>query len=590
MDIDWPELIAKAIDEEFSVKTILNVTFVKAHGLKPSLKVRCACSLAGRPHTQRRTEVADSGKPIWNDSCMIDGCVVGDFLELSLWSESPAELLGAAKLHYSEFHPHGCQRDVQLEAPSVKQAPTLTVKVEVLPVPVSTPPEQRAFVTFHGADGLRGEGPMKGLWCLCEILGKPDSRVQTRICSASASPQWNELHELDDYAAGDDLRLSVTCNQSSLLGSVVVPNSSFHGRGFAGTVELVRGEAKVGLLGISVDIGGPSPDPNRRIGGPEDRYSLAATMSMDYPTMHPDDETASAVTRRGSIEYGASAVRTEHDVQPESRQPVPFQLRSLDTNHVHRLYAFTAIGRSRTALDPKYDLVLRSPGINDVSRVHAVIKAWQGADARSWFARIYDDKNDRGHYYDEEGCRALVGGGTFVDGQPVETSSGVDITSGTVLRFGVNELWVLESAPLHQRLRTAELAWRQAQAAEDPETIRELLVPSYSCDAALKRCQDWLSIVRVVLESLQEPDEAPCADCIEVKDECGRPVSRHLASTLEQQEAYDVQKILQDVHMGTTLKLRLSSDPCLLAPVLGQFERVKADMAETHRSRQQFLV
>lgn len=74
--------------------------------------------------------------------------------------------------------------------------------------------------------------------------------------------------------------------------------------------------------------------------------------------------------------------------------------------------------------------------------------------------------------------------------------------------------------------------------------------------------------MRVALEWLNEPDEPPCVDCIEVTDELRRTASVHTVSVFEEQQTYNVQTILRDVRLGTTLRLRLCSDPFLLAPVL----------------------
>jgi len=150
---------------------------------------------------------------------------------------------------------------------------------------------------------------------------------------------------------------------------------------------------------------------------------------------------------------------------------------------------------------------------------------------------------------------------------------------------------VLDNAPLHQRSRAAQIAARHVElnANTNPSFVRDLKVPSFSCDAALHRCQDWISIVRVVLEACNEPDEPPCVDCIEVSDEAGRLTSRHEAQTVEEQQAYPVERILCDVRLGTTIRLHLSSDPLLLAPVLQQLADIKQKVDALYRSRAMVL-
>lgn len=611
--------IANAIDEKYSVRTMLNVSLVRGKGLPSAEKGKpspcCTCQLEGRPYTRLKSEVIkNTMSPVWNHTGMIDGCVNGDTLEFAVFNardETLDDCLGRAVLAHSQFHPDGFSGEIPLTSTKGKLLSKLEVTVEVLPVPVTAPKELRAFISFISAEELAGNDLYP--YCICEIPGKPDSKVRSKICDLGSNPVWNELHEIEDYAAGDQLQFTV-CSQKDaaqreeFLGAVVFPSSAFHGCGFAGKAHLA-GEDAAGAITVCIDIGGVSRDPNRQL-EPDDYLPDTIRLDKTHTGILPleDGRVSSSQSKRMPRRVNASepglkvspitptgaaqrhsVASSVADIGRNDRQPAPFQLRSLDTDRVHRLCAYTMIGRSKTQLDPDYDLILDSPGICDVSRVHAVIRAWQGADARAWSARVFDEKTGRGFVYDEEGYRQLVGGGTSVDGEPVDSTDGTEIGPGSVLRFGVNELWVVETAPLHQRLRSAEMACRQAQDAEDPESIRELTVPSFSCDSALHRCGDWISIVQVVLEACNEPDEAPCADCIEVKDESGRPVSRHLAMTLEQQEAYDVKRILQDVRLGTTVRLRLSSDPLLLAPVLGHVEQVKSNVEELYRSRAHVL-
>lgn len=167
-----------------------------------------------------------------------------------------------------------------------------------------------------------------------------------------------------------------------------------------------------------------------------------------------------------------------------------------------------------------------------------------------------------------------AGSGTSVDGDPVDKDIGAPVQPGSVIRFGKNELWVVECSALYSKSERAGAAQNRAVLLEedDPALMRELHIPSIACHDALQSCKDWISIVRVVLEWLGEPDEPPCVDCIEVTDELRRTASIHQVSVFEEQQAFDVKKILCDVRLGTTLKMRLSSDPYLLAPVLSYMD------------------
>jgi hypothetical protein len=128
----------------------------------------------------------------------------------------------------------------------------------------------------------------------------------------------------------------------------------------------------------------------------------------------------------------------------------------------------------------------------------------------------------------------------------------------------------VECAALYSKSERASAAQNRALVlAEDaPAVMRELHIATIACHDAMQGCKDWISIVRVALEWLNEPDEPPCVDCIEITDELRRTASVHRVNVFEEQQAYDVKNILRDVRLGTTMKLRLCSDPFLLAPVL----------------------
>jgi len=358
------------------------------------------------------------------------------------------------------------------------------------------------------------------------------------------NPVWGEEDEIFQYETGDNLEFAVydydVDDADDILGQATLESSQFHPDGFEGPLSL--GE---GTLYVKVDV-----------------------------TVPPVIEEI--------VDPG------EH-VGPLDREPAPFQLKSMDTGKVHRLVAYTRIGRSRKLLEEPIDLVLDNPGINDVSRLHAVIKSWRGPDPNVWMARVYDDKGSRGAGQGPGGGHD--GGGTTVDGDLVDPTIGSGLEAGNVLRFGIREMWIFERAAMHLRSQEAEIACNKASAnsAEDPTRIRSFKIPSLAADSALQRCPDWLSLVRVVLECRLEPDEPPCVDCIMTHDEVGRTVGRHEAPTLAQQEAYSVQRILRELKIGGTIKLRLSSDPKLLAPILKHLEEHQKALENLLEERQEAL-
>jgi hypothetical protein len=253
--------------------------------------------------------------------------------------------------------------------------------------------------------------------------------------------------------------------------------------------------------------------------------------------------------------------------------------------------AFTRIGRSTTKLDPSIDLVLSGPGTEDISREHAIIKAWQPPDSTVWCVRVYPTHTvgieARGYGYGPGGGHTC--GGTSVFGVQADPEIGTEISPGSVIRFGVNELWALEKAALFTRSQEAAMAMMKATAMDqvDPTEVRCLRVPNVAAFHALQGCTTWFDLMRVVLELLGEPDEPPCVEAVEVQDELGAPVSRHVAQSLEEQEGYDVKLILKEVRIGTTIRLKLCSDARLLAPILDHLERHRRTMEKHFRERGQ---
>jgi len=511
----------------------------------------CTFNIVGRPQQRHKTKtIKKCLEPVWDFEGLLSGCGEGDAVEFEVWDYDAVgadDLLGKAVLEYEDFAAFGFEGEVPLTESGTKSA-VLMVKLELLPelpVPADQP---RAFVRVLSASGLKAAdfGGKSDPYARVEIEGKPESRFQTKVMMKCLEPVWNEEDELRGFAEDDSILIQVYDYDANTgddrIGKLLLRPPDFYPDGFMMQERSLEGGGKIKF---SVELYVPYVPPVK-----------------EDPGLH---------------------------VGFEDRQPAPFQLRSLDTNRTHRLVAYTCIGRSERHLDPRTDLILKNPGIIDVSRVHALIKCWPGADPNIWSARVYDDKGGAGAGFGPGGGHA--GGGTTVDGEPVDPDVGTAIEPGCVLRFGINELWVVERAAIHLKSHLAEVSINKARknAVEDPATFRSLKVPTAACTAALRHCIDWDSLVRVVLEWCGEPDEPPCVDIIEVADEIGKTVSRHVAATLEQQHSYQVGKIIQDVRMGCTLRLRLSSDPCLLAPILGHMELHRARLAEIHDQRHDAL-
>mmetsp|Transcript_46722 Transcript_46722/g.84324 ORF Transcript_46722/g.84324 Transcript_46722/m.84324 type:complete len:561 (+) Transcript_46722:108-1790(+) len=515
------------------------------------------CGLLGRPLAEFRTEtVMKSLDPVFDHLGVIECCKPTDSLVFTVWDYDQIgadDLLGELKIDFEDLFPSGIDDilDLTVHVPlkAGKAPATITLQVDCEPIEY---PEtfSRCFVEVCGATGLRAAdwsisgGGKSDPYCIVKIPGKQQSKWNTRCKFKELNPTWNEEDELHDFEEGDTIEFQVfdwdKNSADDLLGSFTMPSSDFYPHGWEGEVPLGKGKLMVKVECVVPVVQDTIIDPGEHVG-------------------------------------------------PNDREPSPFKLRSLDSGLEHRVSAYTRIGRSKKMLESPVDLVLDHPGIGDVSRLHAIIKCWRGHDPTFWSARIYDTSGPSGHGAGPGGGH--TGGGTTVDGEPADSELGTVLQHGSVIRFGVREMWTFEKAGMHLRSEGAEVACNQAAAnsVEDPCLFRTLRIPSQAVDSALQRCPTWISLVMVVLECRNEPDEPPCVDCIEVQDEVGRAVDKFEAYTLEAQEQFDVQKLLRGVVIGGTVRLRLSSDPKLLAPILLYLEQSEANSAEVYKRRQMAL-
>jgi hypothetical protein len=510
--------------------------------------------IQGRPHSKFETpHIKKTLEPEWNATHIFEGVKAGDSLEFEVFDYdmmSSPDLLGKIVVPYESFGgPEGLEDELTLEE-TEGAASTIYIKIEHLPKDTENEPDTRCYVNILSATDLRSAdwGGKSDPYCTCEVVGKPHSKIQTKVLFRTLDPVWNEEDEVVSYDEADDLRFEVwdydLIGKPDSLGYVIVNNDDFHPQGYSGKLYLESGGKGHASITVEIEIDMPPPPPE------------------------PIDPL-------------------EHITHAEI-QRVPFQLRSLETNRVHPLRAHTSIGRSKKLLDPEKDLIIDSAVSGDVGRVHGHIKACLLPDYATWLLRVYDPRGGGGLGNSDNGrSGGHAGQGTSVDGEPVDKDIGYPIQPGSVIRFGKNELWTLECSALYSKSERAAAAQGRALVLEedDPAAMRELHIPTIACHDAIQSCKDWISVVRVTLEWLNEPDEPPCVDYIEVTDELRRTASVHSVSVFEEQQAYDVRQILRDVRLGTTLKLRLCSDPFLLAPVLTYLEELNqwlADQYENH--------
>lgn len=500
----------------------------------------CRLHVLGRPSTKVETpHMKKTLDPDFKFNSKFMGVKEGDFLEFEVYDYdmlSSPDLLGKCTLPFHMFS-NGLDEDVPLE--ETEGAPsTVRLRIKEIPKDITEEPEVRCFVKVISAHNLRSADFMTGKsdpYTTVEVPGKPKSRFQTKVLWRNLEPVWDEEDELEGYAEDDNIKFEVwdydVVGKPDSLGYCTIDTEDFHPLGFTGRLPLENCGGKNSYIMVQIEVDCP-PEP------PE-----------------PIDPL-------------------EHVMQTET-QRVPFQLRSLETNRIHPLRGYTRIGRSRKLLDPEMDLIIDSRTSGDVSRIHGHVKACLLPDSFTWLLRVYNGQGGGGLGAAEGGGHA--GTGTSVDGDPVDADIGHPIRPGSIIRFGKNELWVLECCSLCSKSERAAAAQGRAAILEedDPLMMRDLHIGTVACHDAIQSCTDWISIVRVSLEWLAEPDEPPCVDCIEVTDELRRTASIHPVSVFEEQQTYDVRKVLRDVRLGTTLRLRLCSDPFLLAPILSYLDELQ---------------
>lgn len=111
----------------------------------------------------------------------------------------------------------------------------------------SPQPRYAIWVAIEGAACLpEPESPadQSDPYCICEVPGKPRSRVMTDVRNATCEPVWNYHTEVQDFAVGDMLEFSVFGRQrwprkDELLGRALLVSSEFFPKGFGGDVPLL---------------------------------------------------------------------------------------------------------------------------------------------------------------------------------------------------------------------------------------------------------------------------------------------------------------------------------------------------------------
>jgi len=294
-------------------RVALRVTFAWAKGLRNAdvgsgwkSDPYCVCEIAGKPHTRVKTGVrSDTLDPVWNDQRRVVDVDEGDVLRFMVFdcdagSKADEELGrtdlpthcfssppgfdgklnlidtlkgtaggtlcvsvchdGVAGIGFSEFAEMFGRRELGFLAP-------LTEVLTGVPPPASSVVASSASrgtvklrIMMVSARGLRNADPggTSDPFCVCEALGKPSTRVQTKVINNTLDPAWNDRRDFL-HCVGDSLRFSVFDKdrwKDDLLGQITLTSEHFYPRGFDGEVNLSdggKGHSPVLRLRIGVD-------------------------------------------------------------------------------------------------------------------------------------------------------------------------------------------------------------------------------------------------------------------------------------------------------------------------------------------------
>mmetsp|Transcript_119886 Transcript_119886/g.334472 ORF Transcript_119886/g.334472 Transcript_119886/m.334472 type:complete len:405 (-) Transcript_119886:122-1336(-) len=154
-------------------------------------------------------------------------------------------------------------------------------------------------VNIMRARGLRGSDVqplgMTDPYCVCEIPGKPDAKVQTLAINGEGGVEWNHEGKITHVARGDSLRCTVyerDAVENNLLGRVVLTSRRI-GTGFKGELRLSEtGEDVQAYLMLAVSrTGAWGQDRDTSKKGMARKLSKAKKASVEVEDTEDDEDS-----------------------------------------------------------------------------------------------------------------------------------------------------------------------------------------------------------------------------------------------------------------------------------------------------------
>lgn len=244
----------------------------------------CVCEIQGKARTIQTPAINQDLNPVWNFASQLPGYVAGDTLVFSVydedWGKEP-DFLGKAIVRSEMFDPDGFSGDVQLVDAGDGIHSSLRVKISP-PPRVGDQRDQRdghhqsendaraardqqrgptfkeqeaqrrspetATQSFNikliGASGLRAAdwNGKSDPFCTCEILNKPNTKIQSQVIKKDLNPVWNFDSQISGFVAGDKLAFRVWDEDwgrdPDFLGEVLMNSDQLLPNGFSGELEL----------------------------------------------------------------------------------------------------------------------------------------------------------------------------------------------------------------------------------------------------------------------------------------------------------------------------------------------------------------
>jgi len=185
------------------------------------------------------------------------GVHAADVLRETLkWQELPNhEMVVLGTAHPAKFNDVVCKAIGRqpVMPPALAAAQDAQGRFEVLPNSADSvreviervikPPPLRMVIV--GARGLRDADWVgkSDPYCVCEVLTKPDTKVQTPVIKNTLNPTWDHETEITRFQPGDILVFKVydqDVGKSDFLGTVSLESKQFYPGGFDGEVPLAE--------------------------------------------------------------------------------------------------------------------------------------------------------------------------------------------------------------------------------------------------------------------------------------------------------------------------------------------------------------